>query len=123
VNARLVTQDFVFHDTNLKAGDMVSMPQALYSLDETIYERPLEVDFKRNASGYVSFGHGVHRCPGAFLGKSELSIMLEEWIKRIPDFEIPPGVKTHVTSGVTSGIFNLPLHWPAADQTSTSVAD
>jgi cytochrome P450 len=87
------------------------MPQVLHNLDERAYERPLEVDFSRNPGGYVTFGQGVHRCPGSFLAKSEVMILLEEWLPRIPDFELAPDAKIEIATGTTSGIFNLPLRW------------
>jgi cytochrome P450 len=110
-NARLVTSDLLFHGVQLKAGDLISMPQILHSLDEQVYERPLEVDFARNPAGYCTFGHGPHRCPGAFLAKAEVRILLQEWLPRIPDFELEPDARIHVSTGVTAGIFRLPLRW------------
>jgi cytochrome P450 len=87
------------------------MPQVLLSLDERIYPRPLQVDFSRNSGGYVTFGQGVHRCPGSYLAKTEVAILLEEWLPRIPDFEVEPGAEIAVSTGTTSGILNLPLRW------------
>ena len=87
------------------------MPQILHALDDALYSNPLEVDFNRNTAGYCTFGHGVHRCPGAFLAKMEIRILIEEWLRRIPDFAIEPGASTPVMTGITSGIFNLPLRW------------
>lgn len=108
-NARLVREDYEFHGLLLKGDDLISMPQILHSLDERIYERPLEVDFRRNPGGYCTFGHGVHHCPGSFLAKLEIRILLEEWLPRIPEFELQHGTAIRVSTGVTSGIFNLPL--------------
>lgn len=71
----------------------------------------MEVDFKRNSAGYVTFGQGIHHCPGSFLAKTEVTILLEEWLPRIPDFEIQPGANVTVSTGTTSGILNLPLMW------------
>jgi len=110
-NVRVVKEDVEFHGVKMKADDLMSMPQVFHSLDDRIYERPLEVDFKRNAGGYVSFGQGVHRCPGSFLAKSEVIIVLQEWLPRIPNFELEPGTKIEVSTGTTSGIFNLPIRW------------
>jgi cytochrome P450 len=110
-NVRCVTEDLDFQGVKLKGDDLISMPQVLFSLDERIYERPMEVDFSRNSSGYVSFGQGVHRCPGSYLAKTEVTILLEEWLLRIPDFEVEPGAEITVSTGTTSGILNLPLRW------------
>ena len=111
-NVRIITEDMDFHGVKLKGDDLISMPQVLHALDDRIYERPLELDFKRNATGYMTFGQGVHRCPGSFLAKSEVTIMLQEWFARIPDFEPEPDTEVTVSTGTTSGIFYLPLRWP-----------
>lgn len=110
-NARLVKSDQIFHGVELKAGDLIAAPQILHSVDERVYDRPLETDFARNPAGYCTFGHGPHRCPGAYLAKAEVKILLEEWLPRIPDFELEPGADIHVSTGVTAGIFKLPLRW------------
>jgi camphor 5-monooxygenase len=110
-NVRRVAEDIDFYGVGLKSDDLICMPQVLHSLDERVYERPMEVDFTRNAAGYVSFGHGVHRCPGSYLAKMEVAILLEEWLPRIPDFEVDSGAEITVSTGTTSGIFNLPLRW------------
>jgi cytochrome P450 len=110
-NVRRVTEDLDFYGVNLKRDDLICMPQVLLSLDERIYPRPLQVDFSRNSGGYVTFGQGVHRCPGSYLAKTEVAILLEEWLPRIPDFEVEPGAEIAVSTGTTSGILNLPLRW------------
>jgi cytochrome P450 len=49
------------------------------------------------------------------LARTELKIFIEEWLKRIPDFEVKPGVAIEATTDVTSVIPSLPLQWdPAA---------
>jgi cytochrome P450 len=110
-NVRRVTEDLEFHGITLRREDLICMPQVLLSLDERVYQRPMEVDFSRNSGGYVTFGQGVHRCPGSYLAKTEVTILLEEWLPRIPDFEVEPGVEIIVSTGTTSGILNLPLRW------------
>ena len=117
-NARLVQEDYLFHGVFLKRDDLISMPQILHALDGSIYSNPLEVDFRRNTADYCTFGHGVHRCPGAFLAKTEIRILIEEWLRRIPEFEIQPGTSPTVTTGITSGIFELPLQWSVNGQRS-----
>lgn len=37
------------------------------------------------------FGGGVHRCLGSHLARAELKLVLEEWLKRIPEFGFQEG--------------------------------
>ena len=109
--ARYVTQDYEFYGVQLKKGDMVQIPNMLYGLDDRIVENPLDVDFRRESSPLAAFGHGPHTCPGAPLARRELTIFLEEWLKKIPKFEIKPGSTPITASGHVNGIRNLDLVW------------
>ncbi len=113
-NTRITARDTEIDGVTIHKGDLVTTPQILHALDEREYPDPLRFDIDRQTGGYSSFGHGVHRCPGSFLGKMELRIALEEWLAAIPAFGIAPGARVRVTPGVTAGIFSLPLTWPAA---------
>jgi cytochrome P450 len=95
----------------MKAGEMVSCPTPLINLDSDKYPDPLTVDFTRKIPAHATFGGGTHRCMGAMLARTELKIFIEEWLKRIPDFEIKPGAVIEATTDVTSVIPSLPLRW------------
>jgi cytochrome P450 len=110
-NTRVTARDTVIDAVTIKAGDLVTTPQILHALDPREYADPLRFDIDRQTGGYSSFGHGVHRCPGSFLGKTELRIALEEWLTAIPRFRIAEGARVRVSPGVTAGIFSLPLEW------------
>jgi cytochrome P450 len=73
----------------------------------------LEVDFERaNASAHAAFGNGPHRCPGANLARTELKVVLQEWLPRIPDFRIDPDDEVVLSSGLVNSVTHLPLVWP-----------
>lgn len=113
---RLVTRDMEFHGVQLAKGDLVMVPTLLHGTDERRFERPLEVDFhrpeaQRMGDFHATFGNGPHRCVGANLGRGELRIFLEEWLKRIPDFEVKPGEQVRVEPGSVLAVSYLPLVW------------
>lgn len=114
VNTRLIRDDYELDGVLLKGGELITMPQILHAFDEREYPDPLKVDIDRATGGYSTFGHGIHRCPGAFLGKTELRILLEEWLPRIPDFEVEPDFNVVISPGITSAIRKLPLRWATA---------
>jgi cytochrome P450 len=64
---------------------MILLPTTLHGLDERAFPNPLEVDFNRPTPMHSTFGNGPHRCPGSNLGRTEIKVFLEEWLKRIPD--------------------------------------
>lgn len=111
---RCVKQDFVYKGIRMKEGDMIVMPTTLHGLDERKFPNPLDVDFTRPTPIHSTFGNGPHRCPGSNLGRTELKVFLQEWLKRIPDFEVEPGGKVGMSSGVNGTIYELPLVWSAS---------
>jgi len=110
--AREVVADTEIRGVTLKAGDMVQCPTMVFGLSEENVERPLEVDFRRSAPiPIATFGNGSHKCPGANLARQELRIALEEWLPRIPDFELVRGAGTDPATGLVSVIRSLHLRW------------
>jgi cytochrome P450 len=71
-------------------GDMVMVPPILAGMDETFYERPMEVDFDRDFAVHYTFGNGPHKCLGQYLARAEFEIFLEEWLGRMPDVQLDP---------------------------------
>ena len=110
---RKVARDFEFDGVTLHAGDMVALPTILTNLDDAAYPDPLSVDFKRPGGKQTTFGNGIHRCPGAPLARLEVRILLEEWLRRIPDFEVDPTSPVTYVGGYVGSISSLPLRWPS----------
>lgn len=111
--ARILTQDFQYKDIQFRKGDMIQMPKCLYGLDDRINANPTEVDFHRKPSSikHAAFGAGPHTCPGAVLARREIMVFFDEWLPRIPDFEIDPEGEVVMASGPVNGVISLPLRW------------
>lgn len=112
--ARLITRDFEYKGVSFKAGEQVLLPKTLHGLDERRFPDPLRVDIRRDVRRHAAFGDGPHRCPGSFLARLELRIFLEEWLPRVPNFEITAGAQPHTSSGPVNGMLSLPLTWRRA---------
>jgi cytochrome P450 len=108
--ARLCTRERSLDGVKIKPGDMMVLPP-LHGLDEHIFDNPMELDFNRPPRLNLTFGAGVHRCPGAVLAMTELEIVISEWLTRIPDFEIDPRVPQKTQSGVLGAVVLLGLTW------------
>jgi cytochrome P450 len=117
--ARVVRADETLDGVTLKSGEMVVMPP-LQGLDATIFPEPLRVDLDRHAARHCTYGDGVHRCPGSNLAEAEMTIMLEEWLARIPEFELDPGERVRMQGGVLGTVISCRLRWDPA--TTRSVA-
>ncbi len=109
---RVVREDCTYHDVAMKSGDMVLVSAAIAGLDPVAFADPTSVDFTRaNGSDHCAFGSGIHLCPGAFLARLELRIMLEELLPRLRGLRIPADGVIEASSGGTLSLTTLPLSW------------
>jgi cytochrome P450 len=49
------------------------------------------LDLRRVENRHSSFGLGVHRCLGSHLARMEVRLVLDEFHRRIPEYELAPG--------------------------------
>jgi cytochrome P450 len=111
---REIKKDTVLGGVELKAGEMIIVGTSVGGLDDRANACPMDVDFHRASSHHITFGNGMHKCPGFYLARSEIRITLEEWLKRIPEFDVAPGATITFTGGISGMVDALPLVWNVA---------
>lgn len=106
---RTVTKDTELGGCPLSKGDRVLLMWASGNRDETVFDNPDEVDLERRPNRHLAFGMGPHRCAGVHLGKLMLRVTLEEFLQRMPPFELgdPAGLKW--LGGEARGLRGVPL--------------
>lgn len=109
--AREVTADIEFHGVQLKAGDMIAAPTPLAGMDNTFTANAVDVEFGRKEGNSLTFGRGAHTCPGKNLARVELRIAIEEWLQRIPHFEVAENSQVSFSSGIVGVVNELNLRW------------
>lgn len=107
----MVAFDQEYRGVTLKRGDMILLPTALHGLDETINPEPWKLDLERRGIAHSTFGGGPHRCAGMHLARMEVIVTLEEWLKRIPEFQLKDGAAPTYFSGIVAAVENVPLVW------------
>jgi cytochrome P450 len=107
---RMTTADTEVAGCPIPKGNTVTVLLASANTDEAAWDRPDEVDFHREVNKHVAFGGGVHRCLGSHLARMELRVTLEEWHKRVPEYELAPGTVLQYSPGLRQ-IDHLPLVW------------
>lgn len=110
--ARMVAKDQTYRGVDLKRGDMILIPTAMHGLDEAQNENAMELDIHRKRVQHMTFGGGPHRCAGMHLARLEATVTLEEWLKRIPEFQVKPGTRPVFRSGIVAAVDNVNLVWP-----------
>src|SRR5262249_23998865 len=111
---RQVLNDYPHGGVTMKKGDMVAIPAALYNLNDTIFDHSAHVDFTPRNQLHLTFGTGPHACLGSGLARLEVGVFLQEWLTRIPDFQVDPDVPVQCRAQFTSAVDQLCLTWPTA---------
>lgn len=109
---RVATRDVELHGQLIPKGSAVGIGIGAANRDAGELADPDAVDFRRRYN-HLTFGGGPHRCVGVHLARVELRVVLEEWHRRIPEYELAPGTHLQVTwpSG-SIGFDSVPLVFP-----------
>jgi cytochrome P450 len=109
---RNVRVDSELAGVKMKKGDQIMMLLTLADRDNDTFADADVVDFERSNNAHFAFGGGVHRCVGSHLARRELSVAIEQWLGRIPDFTVATaGPLPYNPYGMFS-LQTLPLAWP-----------
>ena len=112
---RVATRDVEVAGQMIPADSYVAVAIGAANHDTAEYADPDTVDFRRDSRN-LAFGGGPHGCLGAHLARMEMRVALEEWHRRIPDYQIAPGAC--VSAGWPAGLIgldHLPLVFPSMD--------
>jgi cytochrome P450 len=75
----------------LRPGHRLMLSWASANRDESVFERPDEIDLgRRFPRHHLSFGRGIHFCVGAPLARLETQLVVEELLARTRHFELDP---------------------------------
>jgi cytochrome P450 len=108
---RLVIKDCERFGVQFKEGEMVLGLLAMGGRDDRVNPNPNTFDIDRVNPVGISFSAGPHLCVGHILARTEIRILTEEWLKRIPSFEAVPGAHHGFRTGPVTAIESLPLRW------------
>jgi cytochrome P450 len=110
---RVIAQDYEVDGVQIKAGDTATLLIGAANCDFAEFDAPAEVSFEREATRHLAFGGGPHRCLGSHFARLELRVALEEFHRRIPDYEIVPGAELNFSPGIRQ-TDKLPLRFPVS---------
>lgn len=87
-HARTATADIEFSGCPIRAGDRVLLSEAAAARDPDVFDDPDHFVIDRFPNRHLSFGAGIHRCPGSHLARIVFAEMMNGVLDRIPDFRI-----------------------------------
>ena len=86
--ARSTTRDVEIGGEVIPNGDQVLLLYGSANHDETVFDRPEQLDLERDARNHWSFGHGIHFCLGNAVARLETRVALSVLLERIPDYAL-----------------------------------
>ena len=111
--AREVVKEVKVNGCPMKPGSMVLLSFPAANRDPEMFPNAERVQIDRKENRHAAFGLGIHRCVGSNLARMELRVALEEWLKRIPEFELQPPARVTWSEGTVRGPRQLPVVFPS----------
>ncbi len=93
----------------LVRGDRIVVLQGAANHDPARFERPDELNLRREGNAPLSFGWGIHHCIGAGLARMEGAIAFNALLARFPKMELVDEQPNWRPSFTLRGLLELPL--------------
>jgi cytochrome P450 len=106
--ARVATQDTELAGCPINQGSWVMLSFNAANRDPEVFEQPEEVVIDRAVNRHAAFGLGVHRCLGSNLARLEMTIALEAWLARFPEFSLTDPAAVTFSAGQVRGPRSIP---------------
>jgi cytochrome P450 len=112
--ARYVVKDAEFGGQTVPAGSAMLCVVGAANRDERRFPDPdpETFDVRRKPGGHFTFSHGIHFCLGAALARLEGRVVLEEVIKRFPEWTVDEANSKLTSSSTVRGWETLPVTVP-----------
>ena len=112
VAPRIVTEFVNVGGMTLPPGSQVRLCMAVVNRDGSDEWSTDDVVMDGKVHRHWGFGGGPHRCLGSHLARIELTVIVAEWLKQIPDYELPDGYVPEIKFPSKSfALKSLPLRW------------
>jgi len=86
--AREVVKETTINGFPFKPGEMVLLSFPAANRDPAVFRDADRVVIDRAENRHAAFGLGIHRCVGSNLARMEITVALQEWLRRIPEFTL-----------------------------------
>ncbi|MEU4053019.1 cytochrome P450 [Streptomyces olivaceus] len=110
---RYISEDIEIDGEPVPAGSTVvcSMPAA--NRDERAFAGADDMDLSRLPNPHLTFGAGPHSCLGQALARTELQVVLETLLTRLPTLRLAvPAAELRKTEGLlVGGLREVPVAW------------
>jgi cytochrome P450 len=97
----------------VRAGESVTVSVQAANRDPARFADPDTLDLRRQATGHLSFGHGIHQCLGQQLARVEMRVAFPALVTRFPTLRLAvPAEDVPLRSTMNiEGVYRLPVAW------------
>ncbi|MFV0127021.1 cytochrome P450 family protein [Streptomyces sp. HMX112] len=97
----------------IPAGAAVLVGIAAGDRDPARFPDPDRFDIRRDTTGHLAFGHGIHYCLGAPLARMEARVAFRTLLQRLPSLSLDPsdGPLDWLPGLLIRGVRRLPVRW------------
>jgi cytochrome P450 len=114
---RIATRDVELGGHLIRAGQRIVVFNASGNHDAAGFPDPDRFDIARAPNRHLSFGHGIHFCLGAGLGRLEAKIAIGALLQRLPDIRLDEEKAVEqLSSNVLFGLRSLPVRFTMANE-------
>jgi hypothetical protein len=110
---RTVNEDTEVSGVHLPEGSKILMFLAAANRDPRHWEDPDTFDIRRQASGHVGFGFGIHSCVGQIMARLEGECLLGALARKVASIEVVGEARLQLNNTLR-GWDSLPLRLTAA---------
>lgn len=110
--ARRAVVDTEVGGVQFKAGDQLLVLLGAANLDDREFPCAGQFQPDRSPNRHLTFGTGIHRCLGSHIARIELRVLLDELLRRIPEFELAEGAEVEWSKGQVQGVVKVPIRFP-----------
>lgn len=113
IQPRLAVADVEISGTVIPAGSIVLVSLPAANRDPSFIDDPETLDITRAVSRHIAFGHGIHRCIGAPLGRTEMRIAFPALLDRFPNLALadPEAQPSFRAASLIYGLHELRITW------------
>ena len=113
---RTALEDVELGGQTITAGTTVVLSYNTANRDPERFADPHTLDLRRQYTGHLAFGHGIHQCLGQQLARVEMRIALTALFDRFPTLRLAvpaEDVRLRPETADIYGVKSLPVAWDA----------
>ncbi len=118
VVARTIAKDGAMGGFHQRPRERVAISVLSANHDDSEFDDPDEIRLDRFPNRHATFGIGIHRCVGSYVARTIVRLMLEQVLRRTPDFAVDESAMVRFgPSSTIDGWISLPVTFTPSRRT------